>query len=1133
MTPTPEPPTPQPQLPSLQASEAQPLLTNSIITQPQDKSPSRTTSPSRLPHIMRFYSQPPPSTSGGGLEANADHGTPSKAADWHGGGGGSPSKKAEASDDSKTSVSSSQRVSVPKMFRERATARPSAATERPNGGQQSTFGSSTSLCPLIGGPGGGGGGPTRCPSLYSYCILQGNNSLLIRQVLRLRPWWTPAEEGDEGLNLLWGQFKSPAFFSLLKTTPNGAVPAPLLPLTVPPSPPLPRICNHFEGNAVLCTKRGLANTMIDFYTSQSLDPFSVIPLTFIIRRDGCKDPEFIAFRKFFQALEREAAETNAAKRGRNAAGRPLSRAASRSRPASRPSEEESTETGGEDKQESEDKGEQSPGKRKRGQANGGRGASYRFRNLWIVKPGEYSNRGNGIKITNRLEDVEMMVGGRDGKSTIIQKYIERPFLVHGRKFDIRVYGLMVEEHRSAQEVIVRAYMYRDGYLRTSSETYRPDCFDRMIHLTNDAVQKKSESYGRFEAANKLSYAEFQKYLDTCRPKDQVVIQEHLVTQMQQIMADTFRAAAANMNTNRRQHSFEIFGYDFMVDESNKVWLLEINTNPCLELSSAWLAHIIPLMIEHTIRVAVDPLFPPPPSHAHLYSYATSNRRSTISETPSSATNQSDKEAKRSQGGTSASSNGNGNSPGSKERAGGAHRASRDRSPSPVASANRESGADVDKKPTAVFYDETRWQLLLTYNVTSTNQEEIAETRSAEYPALALTSLNSLFDMKRKRPTDAIWDSPLARLPFGLGGDFRVPPCRSAERGTNPPADESCSSCPPLAVVSPTTEPATIPLRPGKYTWIPGPSRRPPPTFPLLHPPHPSPLKPKDPPPPADDISKSAGRPLPPRRAKAKAPSPVASDKKETADATSAAAAAAEENRQKKPAGRSSFCGSSWNLASKGAQWLDAEKRNRKQPNVPLASVDLPPIANTDEIAEVRVAHVCEDPSPVKEEIASATGGGQQETSKTPLPNKDTTETTVTIESTATGGGISDTTASVSQPASSANSPGAPPPSDGLLKVAQGPLPPPAKEVTDPEAQKRRRVSTSILLDGSMRAGEEPLPFVSTPTYPVFRADRARSERHDRRWKPKSTTSVQNSHEEERANEDDAEADRLSDTSEGS
>jgi tubulin polyglutamylase TTLL1/tubulin monoglycylase TTLL3/8 len=35
----------------------------------------------------------------------------------------------------------------------------------------------------------------------------------------------------------------------------------------------------------------------------------------------------------------------------------------------------------------------------------------------------------------------------------------------------------------------------------------------MIHLTNDAVQKFADDYGKFEAGNKLSYTDFQNYLD--------------------------------------------------------------------------------------------------------------------------------------------------------------------------------------------------------------------------------------------------------------------------------------------------------------------------------------------------------------------------------------------------------------------------------------------------------------------------------------------------------------------------------------------------------------------------------------------------------------------------------------------
>lgn len=40
-----------------------------------------------------------------------------------------------------------------------------------------------------------------------------------------------------------------------------------------------------------------------------------------------------------------------------------------------------------------------------------------------------------------------------------------------------------------------------------------------------------------------------------------------------------------LNRENRHYCFEIFGYDFIVDEYNNLYLIEVNTNPCLEESS--------------------------------------------------------------------------------------------------------------------------------------------------------------------------------------------------------------------------------------------------------------------------------------------------------------------------------------------------------------------------------------------------------------------------------------------------------------------------------------------------------------------------------------------------------------------
>jgi tubulin polyglutamylase TTLL1 len=118
--------------------------------------------------------------------------------------------------------------------------------------------------------------------------------------------------------------------------------------------------------------------------------------------------------------------------------------------------------------------------------------------------------------------------GKKKHSLIIQSYITRPLLYNNRKFDIRVYMLIV--HHNSK---LKAYWYQEGYVRTSSHQYSLDeISDNYIHLTNDAVQKNSEEYGKYEDGNKLSFVDLQRYLDSLSPMGkQTDFQKNIYPQM--------------------------------------------------------------------------------------------------------------------------------------------------------------------------------------------------------------------------------------------------------------------------------------------------------------------------------------------------------------------------------------------------------------------------------------------------------------------------------------------------------------------------------------------------------------------------------------------------------------------------
>lgn len=87
-------------------------------------------------------------------------------------------------------------------------------------------------------------------------------------------------------------------------------------------------------------------------------------------------------------------------------------------------------------------------------------------NVWIIKPGENSNRGDGISVSNDFYEIKSILDDlavHNKRTCILQKYIEKPLLIKKRKFDIRVFAMLTCYNQG----YVKGYFYNEGYLRTS------------------------------------------------------------------------------------------------------------------------------------------------------------------------------------------------------------------------------------------------------------------------------------------------------------------------------------------------------------------------------------------------------------------------------------------------------------------------------------------------------------------------------------------------------------------------------------------------------------------------------------------------------------------------------------------
>lgn len=292
---------------------------------------------------------------------------------------------------------------------------------------------------------------------------------------------------------------------------------------------------------------------------------------------------------------------------------------------------------------------------------------YDGKNYWIVKACDL-NRGRCIKMADSLQKIQKLIKkfyegiGKDycnedeepfkkneeiksdeekkkmlmskyrTNSVIVQKYLEKPLLYRGRKFDIRIWVMMT--HKS------QVYVFKEGHLKTSSVAYDINLTNSYVHITNYSIQKYNSDFSKFEYGNEVSFSDFQTYINeehnnrnyfssmsrsSNNRERPINVKTEIMDKIKEIIDITFRAVAQKINLNERKNCFEIFGYDFIMDVDYNVFLLEVNTNPGLEESSPLIKKLVPRMLDDALRLTIDDLY------ETKYTWTTSNITNTNSE----------------------------------------------------------------------------------------------------------------------------------------------------------------------------------------------------------------------------------------------------------------------------------------------------------------------------------------------------------------------------------------------------------------------------------------------------------------------------------------------------------------------
>ena len=181
---------------------------------------------------------------------------------------------------------------------------------------------------------------------------------------------------------------------------------------------------------------------------------------------------------------------------------------------------------------------------------------------------------------------------------IIQKYLDNPLLYKKRKFDIRCFALVDSN--------LNVFFCREGHLKGSSELYDINNTNKFIHITNHSLQKKSSKFEYYEYGNEMSYSDFKEFM-----KEEKIPLENfdkMIERMKFLVKISFKAVGSKLLRVTPVLCFEIFGYDFILDNDFNPWILEINNNPGLGISSPVIQKLVPRMMDDALRLTIDKVF---------------------------------------------------------------------------------------------------------------------------------------------------------------------------------------------------------------------------------------------------------------------------------------------------------------------------------------------------------------------------------------------------------------------------------------------------------------------------------------------------------------------------------------------
>lgn len=207
---------------------------------------------------------------------------------------------------------------------------------------------------------------------------------------------------------------------------------------------------------------------------------------------------------------------------------------------------------------------------------------------FIIKP-DNGCQGKGIFLIRDVDKVPVDFS----TTSVAQRYIHRPFLLDGHKFDLRLYVLVTGCDP------LRIFLHKRGLCRLASEQYveptSKNLANQTVHLTNYAINKLSANFEENTDPNDATDGHKRSWEAVCeRLRDEGLDVDTMMQEIEDLIVKTLIAVQPSLShfyhscqpdDMENSKCFEILGFDVMMDHKLQPWLIEVNHAPSFTAES--------------------------------------------------------------------------------------------------------------------------------------------------------------------------------------------------------------------------------------------------------------------------------------------------------------------------------------------------------------------------------------------------------------------------------------------------------------------------------------------------------------------------------------------------------------------